>query len=708
MFKRLMLVLGVLATLLAGALLAAVLLFDPNDYKDELADLAREYTGRELRIVDDLHLSFFPWIGVKTGRVEFANAEGFGPGPFARIDEAGVRIRLLPLLSGRVEIDTVTLHGLALRLERDAGGRSNWDDLAAAAAGSEPAGEAQPSDAGDVAASLPAALTIGGLELRDAALHWRDRSENSELELTRIDLSSGRIEDGRPVDIELGFDLRSAQPAVGGRVDFSSRLTALFAEQRIDAENLRLQARLEGAAVPGGKADFALAGNVAADLRAETASVSNLSLQAYGVQASGTLDAAGIASAPRVSGRLAIAEFDPRRLLATLGEEAPVTTDPSVLKRAAATLEFEASGEHARANRLDVRLDDTRLQGKAALRSFEKPEIEFDLALDDMDLDRYLPPGEEAPPASAATAPAAAALLPVETLRALNLQGALSAGRLKATGLTLSDVALRLQARDGLLRFAPLSAALYDGRYQGEMTIDARGETPRLALEATLSGVQAKPLLTDLLDLDMVSGTADFTLSARTQGNTDPELRRGLDGKGRFVFRDGAIEGFNAAQLIRDAKARLQGGAAAASEARATDFTELSGTFVIAKGVLRNEDLSGSSPYLRLAGAGSADIAAETVDYRLRVRVVDTSAGQGGAGLEEVKGMDVPVRIHGPWAEPAFGVDSDFVKNALRQALKKHTGEKQQELRQRVEDKAREAQEKLQEKMGDKLKGLFK
>lgn len=706
MFKRLLLIVGLLVLLLAGALLAAVLFFDPNDYKDEIADLAREHTGRELRIIDDLHLSVFPWLGVKTGRIEFANAEGFGPEPFARLDEAGVQVRLLPLFSRRIEIDTVTLRGLVLRLERDAKGRSNWDDLTAAAGGETPQ-NTPPSNAGDAAAALPAALTIGGLELRDAALYWRDRSAGTEIDMTHIDLNSDRIEDGRPVDMKLGFDLLSAEPAMNGRIDFSSRLTALLAEQRFHAEGLRLQTRLQGADLPGGKAEVTLSGDATADLRAETAAISDLAVKAYGVQASGKLDAAAITSEPRLTGQIAIAEFDPRKLLAALGEDAPVTSDPAVLTRTAAAFAFEAGSDHARLSDIDVRLDDTRLRGKASVRSFAQPAIDFDLAVDDMDLDRYLPPGEETP-AAAAAAPAATALLPVDTLRALNLHGNLSAGRLRATGLVMSDLQVAVQARNGLLRFAPMRAALYQGQYEGEMSIDARGETPRLEITAALSSVQAKPLLSDLLDFDMVSGTADFTLSARTQGNTDPELRRGLDGKGNFIFRDGAIEGFNAAQLIRDAKARLQGGAAAASETRATDFTALSGSFVINKGVLRNEDLNGSSPYLRLAGAGSADLGAETVDYRLRARIVDTSAGQGGAGLDEVKGMDVPVRVHGPWAAPSFGVDNDFVKDALRQVLDKHTGEKQQELRQRMEDKAREAQEKLQEKMGDKLKGLFK
>ncbi|MDR2877120.1 MAG: AsmA family protein [Chromatiales bacterium] len=707
MLKRFLLIIGLLVLLLVGALIAALMLFNPNDYKDEISSLAREHTGRELRIVDDLHLSIFPWLGLKTGRIEFANAQGFGPEPFARFDDASIQVRLMPLFSRRFEIDTVTLRGLVLHLERDANGHSNWDDLAAAASGEAPQ-DAPPADAGDVAAALPVALTIGGLELRDAELYWRDRSAGSDIEVTHIDLSSGKIEDGHPVDLKLSFDVRSAQPALAGHIDFSSRLTALLGEQRVHAEELRLQARLQSADLPGGKADISLSADVTADLPAEIATVSNLALQAYGMQISGAIDAAAITSAPSASGKITVAEFNPRTLFKALGEEAPVTTDPAALTRAAAALSFEASTDYARVSDIDVRLDDTHLRGKVGVRSFEQPAIDFSLAVDGIDLDRYLPPGEEAPTGAVAAAPVATALLPVDTLRALNLQGDLSIGHLRTTGLALSDLQVFAQARSGLLRFSPMRAALYEGKYEGEITIDARDNTPKVELAAALSSVQAKPLLSDLLDLKMISGNADFTLSVRTQGNTEPEFRRALDGKGRFVFHDGAIEGFNAAQLIRDAKARLQGGNVSANAARTTDFTETSGSFVITKGVLRNEDLSGSSPYLRLAGAGSADLNAETVDYRLRVRIVDTSAGQGGAGLDDVKGLDIPIRIQGSWAQPNIGIDGDFVKNALRQAIEKYTGAKQQEIRQKVEEKVQEVQQKAQEKVGDKLKGLFK
>ena len=122
---------GVLALAIVLAV-ALTLLLDPNNYKGKIVEAVKDKTGRELRIEGKLSWSFFPWIGVETGRLELANAPGFGAEPFARIDGAGAKVELLPLLHRQMIVDTVFLNGLKLNLGRDAAGKTNWDDLTTA------------------------------------------------------------------------------------------------------------------------------------------------------------------------------------------------------------------------------------------------------------------------------------------------------------------------------------------------------------------------------------------------------------------------------------------------------------------------------------------------------------------------------------------------------------------------------------------------
>lgn len=697
MLKRLMIFLGAVVLLLVAAGVALILFFDPNDYRDRISALVKEQTGRELQIVGDLRLSVFPWLGIQTGELILADAEGFGPGPFARVESADIRVKLLPLLKRNIEVDTIVVEGLSLRLERNANGRGNWEDLA----GGPPADDS-PADPGQAAGALPAALTIGGLDVRNANLEWIDRSGDTHVRIAALNMRSGQLEENRPTAIELSFDLRNEKPLMTGHVDLEARITASFDGPRFVIDNLRLDTLLRGADLPGGELKAELRSSMRVDLQADTFETQGLTAKAWGIPVSGDVRVTGLSAAPKASGRLTIAEFNPRPTLDALDIDPGIPADGRTLTRIALALGFDADAESARFSSIDLRLDDTRLQGQAAIHSFDDPRIEFDLAVDAIDVDRYLPAGEELPPGSAAAAPAAAAALPVETLRSFDLKGKLTVGRIKASGLTIEQLALDARADDGLIRVAPMTATLYGGRYESDFTLDARGDEARIAVDASLNGVKAGPLLRDLIEQDLLEGTGSLKLSLTSRGVDVDRIRSALSGKGEFSFRDGAIKGFNLAQMIRQAKALYEGkGMAATAEPQETDFTELGGTFTISSGVLRNDDLRGSSPWLRLAGEGRVDLVKEDLDYRLRARIVDTSAGQGGAGLDELKGVDIPVRIHGAWTELQYGVDADFVSSLLRDRLRR-------EIEKRTGTKVEELQDKVQQELQQRLKGLFK
>ncbi len=738
MIKRLLLLTGALLALIVAALTAVVLFVDPNDYRDRIEDIARDATGRDLDIVDDMKLSVFPWIGVEFGAVTLGNAEGFGPEPFARISGARVKVRLIPLFSRRIELDTIRLDGLEVRLAVNADGRNNWDDLAGAPAeeppprerpGSAPAAPPAPP-ANDAGFALSAMLTISGLDIQDAAIHWRDDTDGSAFDLTGFNLESGRIEADRPVDLEIYFNFRASDPALEGHVAIGTRVTAHFDDEFFRIENLRLRSRLDGEMLPARPTTVDFDGNVAIDLKRETLEIPAYTLKTLGLTATGALRGQEIIDEPRFSGTLNLAAFSPRDLLKALGEDAPDTADPRALTRATLALAFDAGPEHVNARDLVLELDQSTLRGSAGMRNFEAPAIAFDLELDHIDVDRYLAPDEDAPVATPATAPAAAIELPMETLRELDIDGRLAIGRLKVSGLTMTDFRMQTRAKDGIITVGPIAASLYGGRYAGNIRLDARGDVPAFAIDESVTGVQAEPLLKDMLDLDLVSGVADFRIRANTRGDTDEALRRNATGSANFSFRNGAIKGLNTAQMIREASARLQGRAAPAAVAQETDFTELSGSLQIGNGLVRNDDLRANSPYLRLGGSGQIDIINERIDYRLRARIVDTAAGQGGAGLDDVKGVDIPIRITGALMEPDIRLDSDFLRNLLRdklapqveqlrQEIKQQVGEKKQELKQEVEtqkqelkreaeEQKQELKQELQDKVDQQLRRLLR
>ena len=152
--------LGGLILLIVIAMIVLPMVIDPNQFKGQIAAAVESNTGRQLAIEGDLGLSVFPWLGLEIGATSLANAAGFSDRPFAKVDTVQVRVKLLPLLRKELQMDTVILKGLQLSLETDAGGNTNWADLAGAGAAEEKPGEPAPAEAGKVAL---AGLAIGGV-----------------------------------------------------------------------------------------------------------------------------------------------------------------------------------------------------------------------------------------------------------------------------------------------------------------------------------------------------------------------------------------------------------------------------------------------------------------------------------------------------------------------------------------------------------------
>ncbi len=349
---------------------------------------------------------------------------------------------------------------------------------------------------------------------------------------------------------------------------------------------------------------------------------------------------------------------------------------------------------------IDLRLSDESAGAKASGTSLKgdaeidlaPQSIRFDLALDRLDVDRYLGTGKSkasassaarGAPAAARGAPAAAAEEPIDLspLKGLNLKGTLKIGALVASNVKLEKISVGAQASGGRVEISPLAASLYQGNLTGNASVNAN--TNRLALKAQLAGVAIGPLLKDALDNDMLEGKGNVALDVQTGGNTVGALRKALAGNAKLSLKDGALKGINLEDVIRKVKRQ------SAQSSQRTDLSELTASFVIKNGVAHNDDLSAKSPLLRLSGAGDVDVGGGTIDYLAKASVVASSTGQGGKDLADLNGITVPVRISGPLQDPQIRPD---LKAAAGSAVKQQ---------------AQKAEEKLKERVQDRLKGLL-
>ena len=339
---------------------------------------------------------------------------------------------------------------------------------------------------------------------------------------------------------------------------------------------------------------------------------------------------------------------------------------------------------------LSAKFDDSTVQAKLGVASFDAPVISFDVAVDKLDIDRYLPPRPQGAKPAGPEKP-----IDLSGLKALNAKGSLRIGQLTAANLKVSSLQAGLRAAGGRIQVNPLSAKLYEGSASGSALVNAKGN--QVALKQAVSGVAIGPLLRDLTHKDMIDGKGNVALDVHSSGATVSAMKKALSGTASVKLADGAIKGINLAETFRQAKAALGAKSSqeqSGSKGDKTDFTELSASFVIRNGVAHNEGLSAKSPFLRLSGAGDIDIGAGSLNYLAKATVVATSGGQGAKDLGELAGVTIPVRASGPFDALKYRIEFGSVGSDV--------------AKQKLDAQSEEKKQQIQEQIQDRLKGLFR
>ncbi|HEX7047661.1 MAG TPA: AsmA family protein [Gammaproteobacteria bacterium] len=483
------------------------------------------------------------------------------------------------------------------------------------------------------------------------------------------------------------------------------------------AEDLAQLAKQLGDRLPNGMLLNGAAGGAVSfnyDQPAGTASVPEFSVHALGMNIDGKASASDLDGTANVNGEIRIAEFSPGQLLVKLGQELPATQDGEVLDTAALSATFQATPDSVAIENLHAVLDQSNITGRLAVTSFENLAARFNLAIDQIDVDRYLPPAtENAAPEEGASTPLDQIEIPANLVRGHNIVGELSIGKLKAFDFNSTDVKIGVTAKNDKLRVHPAQAKFYGGGYSGDLRLDASGEVPVMSVDEHVNDVALTPMVKDFLDVENISGTANIDVTANARGHTVGDLRETLNGAFNVDVADGALEGFNVWESIREAYAKLKGRSYESDAPDRTEFAELSATGTIAQGVVHNDDLLAKLPFLRITGSGDIDIAEATLDYTVEATVLKSPQLSGE--LEELADVAIPVHITGPIMDPSIRPDVKSVLEAKarealerkKQELREEAQRREQELRDEAQRKLDEEKERLEDKLKDKFKGLF-
>jgi len=635
--------------LLAVALALAFALFDGNRLKAEVSKAVLEQYQRTLVIEGQPQLSVWPDVGVVLGAVTLS--ERGSREPFAAMQSARVSVALWPLLGRQVQVHELAVKGLKAAVVRRKDGSLNIDDLLKRPA-SEPA-----ERAGAQPPTQALRIDIAGLALTDGQLSWRDERSGQQLRIDQLDLSTGRVQ------ADTGAKTASIE-RLSVRVAGRSATDGLSLS--VDAPKLQLAPdRFSGDAV-----------TIGALLQGQGRSA-KLQLSLGAMQGQGQVLRIGA-----LSGSAELSHPDMPRKPLQLPLQGSLAVD---LGKGSASLA------------LATRFDQSKIASRVEVRSFSPLALGFDLEVDQLNIDQYLPP-KASPVAGGQGGAGADPGLDLSAFKgAPAVQGRVRVGALQISGLKLSELDARMALAGGQLTVSPLSLKLYQGSAAGSLAVNAHEQ--RVSVRQTLSDVSIEPLMKDVLAKDLLEGRGTVVLDVQARGQTLSEFKKTLAGSASVSLRDGALKGINLAQSLREIKARIGQGQStqAAQAAQKTDFSELAASFKIAGGVARSDDLRMKSPFLRLSGAGEVDLPGGQLNYLARVSAVASGQGQGGKDAADLKGLTLAVRASGPFDALKYQLDWGAM---LQESAKAQIEEKKREVKTRAE-------EAVKDKARDLLKGVL-
>lgn len=673
-----------IVAIVAGALVAlivvgAVVLFlvvDPNSYRGEIERAAKEHTVRVLTIRGKLGLKLFPRLALSVQDVQLSNPPGFGPEPFMTVQNASIGVRLLPLLSKRLEVSRISLDGVNVELVSRAE-QNNWKDL------SEPQESAKrPSGAPPSQGSI----LVEGVDLSKSSLVYRDEAKKTTSRIANLELHTGRLETG------------PARAALGN-VDLEGTYLAGPAEQTASEPVASEPTPTEHMASEQAKPlAFSLhTSGLTLDAATQTLAPAKVEVKVGDSALVISVTGEKMSTERLLTGSVAVPTTSARKLLQSLGITPPITRDNRALSAFGLQTNFRLTRKQLQLTALQLTLDDTRVEGAAALEDLESSALSFDLNVNGINVDRYRAPVDKTkrsvshPPVKAPTP------LPLDTLRKLDVHGTLHVGSATFSNLVFTDVVMPLVAKDGHIRLGPTQAHLYGGAYNGDIVLDARPVQAQLSLNEHVHGTDIGALVKAAFDSARISGRADANVAVAGVGNTDDALMHSLSGKIDANVKQGALIGVDIPYELQRADALLKRQLPPQRTGPArTLFNTLQTSGTLDKGVLQIDDLRMETGFLKVRGGGTLDTATEAINYHLvasvnKLPAQGTPADRGaGGGLDALKAVEVPLTITGTLSSPAVRPDIE--------ALAK--GKLGQEVQQKAGDL-------VKKKLGDKLKDLF-
>lgn len=684
--KKALSIIGIVFTSFVFLLIISALLLgylvDPNKFKGKISQYIYAKTGQVLVINGNMHWSLFPWMGLKAENLTYYNAPSFTPKIFVSAKEMDIKVKLIPLITGQVEIGNITLNNAVLNLIKNKSGQYNWQML------SHGQRKKDSSKEENHTSSTIANMSITSLKIKNSKLNWHDQQKNSHVAINRLNIDSKSIQFGQPFPLILDFDvINKDNKELSLNIHSNITITPNYKQFRL--QDLKLRGEYFS---KNNKIDFKVFGEIDTDLQQETL-LSSLNYSFENINGQMSIKGTQITKKPHLVGTLSVDDFNLKNLLEQFNN--PLDTQKAdALKLVSLLTKLDITDSAIELTQLHGKIDGTDIYGNINV-SLNNKTCRFNLAANQVNIDDYLSNKNSTKANSSNTKSNKNSGSSVPSKWAIN--GNIKVSNFAADKIKLSNLSANLDWRNNLIQVNPIQASLYQGNLQGSVLINKQN-TNKMAIriKQTLTDIDIKQLLEEVSNSGKLSGKTNLTADLVSTTDDKTSFLAGLNGSLQLALKDGALKGVDVIYQLSRAHAFLKHlSKPSVTDSKETQFSSLTATAIVKNGVINTEDLSLTSEYLKVAGKGSTNLLTKELSYHLSALAQPKLAHENNEIGKEVTIYQIPIKVSGNLSKPSVNLDFAELAKILYQkeiskALPQNLGKNINNLKDNLKDKVKE------------------
>src|SRR4249920_862690 len=240
----------IVGALVVGGILALPFLIDLNKYQDQYKPIIEDALNRKVQL-QDIRLTIWPRIGARVAGFAVQDDPAFGSSPFTTLTSLDVGVKLMPLLSGMVEVEEITLRNPVITVIKNKNGVLNVSTIGRTGVEIPKTPSRAPIPSTEGPLKILALLAVDRVSIASGKLTYQDLSaaKPTEYILQDMELLLRSVRLGQSPRLHVGMLI---QP-----INLPVRLDGTFGplKESADIDAINLQLAL-------GKTDFAITGKM--------------------------------------------------------------------------------------------------------------------------------------------------------------------------------------------------------------------------------------------------------------------------------------------------------------------------------------------------------------------------------------------------------------------------------------------------------------